>query len=225
MSVGARTSIRIDIPFRRLVQSLRDDERLVDALIQLDARAQVERVLGFNRDVALMFGDPERFTPLLERLGDSAAAEVVAAYEHIIDRAVRAHAGRCLKSTGDGFMAVFAEPTSALRGARDIQRALSCDDAGTLLPNDLLPRLRLGVHCGAVVPVRAANGAPDVVGRNVVLAARIMDAARGGQTLVSSAVRSIAEPLGEFRFHRERNLSLKGFSGRHRVAELEWCAS
>ena len=33
------------------------------------------------------------------------------------------------------------------------------------------------------------------------------------------------EPLGEFRFLAERRLSLKGLTGLHPVAELDWRAS
>ena len=85
-------------------------------------------------------------------------------------------------------------------------------------------RMRIGVHTGPVVRIRAANGACDVVGRSVNLASRITDAARGGEVLVSSAVRRLTEPLGEFRFHRERRLGLKGLGGLHEIVELAWRA-
>jgi hypothetical protein len=40
--------------------------------------------------------------------------------------------------------------------------------------------------------------------------------------LVSSAVRRLTEPVGEFRFGRYRRLVLKGLADLHDVAELVW---
>jgi class 3 adenylate cyclase len=85
--------------------------------------------------------------------------------------------------------------------------------------------MRMGVHTGPVVRIRAADGAHDVLGRTVNLASRISGAARGGEVLVSPTVRRITEPLGEFRFQRERRLRLKGLAGLHHVVELAWRAS
>lgn len=140
------------------------------------------------------------------------------------------HGGQRVKSMGDGFMAVFAEPAPALRSAcrtqeslAEVARASDCTSARDR--TDVAIRMRMGVHTGQVVPMRAANGATDLVGRSVILASRIAAAATGGQVLVSAAVRRLTDPLREFRFLADRHLTLKGLMGLHRVAELDWRAT
>ena len=209
----------LPVPFDRVVRMLRDPDALLTALTGADAAAELDRELGTVGCATIMFGDIEGFTPLTERLGDRTAAEVVRSLDSIVHDALDPDRGHRTKSAGDGFMAVFAEPAAALRSAGRIQRSL-IDGAPTGVP----VRMRIGVHTGPVVRIRAANGAYDVVGRSVNLASRITDAARGGEVLVSSAVRRLTEPLGEFRFHRERRLGLKGLGGLHEIVELAWRA-
>jgi adenylate cyclase len=168
-----------------------------------------------SRAATIMFGDVEGFTPLTERLGDRAAADILLDLDAVVRAALDAHGGHRTISAGDGFTAVFADPADGLRAATEVQRALAGAAA----------RMRIGVHTGPVLRLRAADGASDVVGRSVIVASRICDAARGGQVLVSSAVRRPTETLDEFRFRRRRRLLLKGLAGRYEVVELAWKAN
>jgi adenylate cyclase len=219
----------VAVPFERIVRVLRDPDALTTAIVGAGAQACIDRVLVSPRGVTIMFGDIEGFTFLTERLGDRAAADVLQAQEQLVDGAVVAHDGCRVKSAGDGFMAVFADPAAALRSARRIQETLAeptgGSDSRSGAPEGETWRMRIGVHTGAVMRVRSANGTRDVAGRNVILASRIADAADGGQVLVSSAVRHLTEPLDEFDFLAERHLRLKGLAGLHRVAELGWRSS
>jgi adenylate cyclase len=228
-AAGPRTRTAIvAVPFDRAVRLLHDPDTLVKALAGVDAEASFDRVLGVSGEasssvcnrVTVMFGDVEGFTPLTERLGDQAAAELVGALDSIFHAALAGEGGHRVKSAGDGFMAAFIDPAEALRCARSIQWSLI-----ELAQAGLPVRMRMGVHTGPVVRIRAADGAHDVVGRTVNLASRISNAARGGEVLVSSTVRRGAEPLGEFCFQRERRLRLKGLAGLHHVAELAWRGS
>jgi class 3 adenylate cyclase len=216
----ART-FTIDVPFARVARSLADPRALATALVEADARTRLAELIdaGGDRSLAIVFGDVEGFTPLTERLGDDAAAGIVGALDALVGRALSIHGGLRLKSTGDGFMAVFGDVPSALRAAAGIQRSLAApagEDVHTRV------RLRVGVHFGAVVPVSGADGRLDVAGRAVIVASRISDHARGGEALVSAAVRRAVAPTGEFRFGRIRRVRLKGLTGVHRVAELDW---
>jgi class 3 adenylate cyclase len=203
MPAAARTrSFTVAVPF----------DRVLRALAECDADAELECMLDATAEVTVMFGDLEGFTPLTERLGDAGVAQVLHQLDWIVRDGLTAHHGHRATSSGDGFMALFAEPADALRAAIQIQRAL----AGAPI------RMRIGVHAGPLVRVRTGRDASDVAGRNVILASRISDAARGGEVLVSSAVRRLTEPLGEFRFGRHRRLALKGLSGLHDVVELVW---
>jgi class 3 adenylate cyclase len=220
----------VPVSLERVLRVLSDPATLNAAVAEADAQAQLDRVLGSVHGVTIVFGDIEGFTPLSERLGDQGIADMLQAQERIVDIALAAHGGQRVKSTGDGFMAVFSEPAEALRSARRIQEhlvelAYAPDCAPRKVPASVAVRMRMGVHACPVVRMRSATGANDVVGRSVILASRIADAATGGQVLVSAAVRRLTDPLGEFRFLADCHLNLKGLTGRHRVAEFDWRAS
>jgi class 3 adenylate cyclase len=231
MVVAARVkeTIRVPVPLEQIVRILRDPATLTTVVARADADAHMSRVLAAPDAVTIMFGDLEDFTPLTERLGDHAAAELLSALDGIVDANVVAYGGHVIKSAGDGFMAVFAKPADALRSARCIQRSLTASTSAEAIAEAEgargAARMRIGVHTGPVVRVRSTNGAHDLFGRNVILASRIADAASGGEVLVSSAVRCLIEPLAEFTFLANRRLSLKGFADRYPVAELEWRVS
>ncbi|NNE72792.1 MAG: adenylate/guanylate cyclase domain-containing protein, partial [Acidimicrobiales bacterium] len=72
--------------------------------------------------------------------------------------------------------------------------------------------LRVGVHTGKVV---SENN--DLFGTNVVMAARIADAARGDEVLVSDPVRRELDGSDELAFRQRRKVRLKGLPGRHRT--------
>ena len=76
----------------------------------------------------------------------------------------------------------------------------------------------MGLHTGEAI---AEEG--DFFGRNVILAARIAAQARGGEILVSEALREQVDGEDGLAFDAGRELELKGLAGTHRVyrAELE----
>jgi class 3 adenylate cyclase len=72
--------------------------------------------------------------------------------------------------------------------------------------------LRIGLHTGEAIREEA-----DFYGKNVVLAARIADQARGGEILASSVVKQLTESAGDVDFEDERDLELEGLAGTHTV--------
>jgi class 3 adenylate cyclase len=52
------------------------------------------------------------------------------------------------------------------------------------------------------------------------VAARIAELARGGEILVSAAVRSVAEASGRFKFDEGRTTKLAGIAEEHRIHAL-----
>jgi predicted ATPase/class 3 adenylate cyclase len=119
--------------------------------------------------------EPERMRPALAR------------HDELTREAVEAHRGVVVKTTGDGFHAVFDDPLDALGAALQLQLALN--DTG--LTNGVSLRVRSGLHAG--VDERRDN---DFFGPVVNRAARITGAAHGGQILLSQAVVSlVAERL------------------------------
>jgi len=101
----------------------------------------------------------------------------LAAHDALARDAVGKHRGRVVKMTGDGMHAVFDDPLDALQATIALQLALQAPHGGIDL------RIRCGLHAG--VAERRDN---DYFGATVNRAARIMNAAHGGQVLLSQAV-------------------------------------
>ena len=99
-----------------------------------------------------------------------------------------------MKSQGDGFMVSFKSARAAVLAAVAIQQTMTVTrERGC--PRETV-RVRLGIHTGEAIS--ASDG--DLFGRHVVVAARIADAAVGGEILVSSLVREIALGRGDLVF-------------------------
>ena len=76
--------------------------------------------------------------------------------------------------------------------------------------------MRIGLHTGEAIREEA-----DFYGKNIVLAARIADQARGGEILASSVVKQLTESAGDVRFANERELELDGLSGTYTVYKVD----
>jgi predicted ATPase/class 3 adenylate cyclase/Tfp pilus assembly protein PilF len=110
--------------------------------------------------------EPERMLPALAR------------HDAFLRAAVESNHGVIVKTTGDGMYATFDDPLDALRATLAVQRALA-DPKATA---DVSLRVRCALHVGVV-----EHREGDYFGSAVNRAARIMDAAHGGQVLVSQS--------------------------------------
>ena len=153
--------------------------------------------------VTFLLTDIEGSTSLLRQLGDGYAG-LLDDVRDIVRRAVQAAGGREVDARADEFFAVFEPVVGALEAAVAIQRALG----GRAWPDDLECRIRAGIHSGR--PTLTDTG---YIGLPIHTAARICEAAHGGQILLSSDTKAALKgslPAG-LRF---RTL------GRHRLAGL-----
>ena len=125
--------------------------------------------------VTFLFSDIEGSTRLLQEIGDG-YAEVLAQHRRILRAAFAAHDGVEIGTEGDSFFVAFARASDALAAATEGQRGL---EAGRV-------RVRMGLHTGE--PLLTDEG---YVGMVVHRAARIADAAHGGQVLLSAAVAAL----------------------------------
>ena len=166
--------------------------------------------------VTVMFSDVVGYSEMNERLGDLAAHELLRAHNAIIREQVASHGGQEIKSQGDGFMVAFSSATRAVRCAVGIQKALS--KYGDEHPDEPI-RVHLGLHTGE--PIRDGG---DLLGRTVITASRLSDAAYPGEILVSALIYELANPTGEFRFGEPRLVELKGLSGSSSVYPVQWQA-
>jgi class 3 adenylate cyclase len=162
--------------------------------------------------VTILFTDIEGSTALNERLGDVRWLEFLRVHNRLVRDQVQAFHGFEVKSQGDGFMIAFPSARRAIQCARAIQKAITRDLASH---PDGPVRVRIGLHTGEAIREES-----DFYGRNVVLAARIADEARGGEILASSVVKELADSSGDVTFEDPREVELAGLAGRHTVYRI-----
>jgi predicted ATPase/class 3 adenylate cyclase len=154
--------------------------------------------------VTFLFTDMEGSTRLAEALGHRWPA-VLERHRQILRSALAANDGLEVQTEGDGFFAVFTTAAAAVSATVRAQRDLAVEP----WPPGAAVRVRMGLHSG--------EGHVDhdglYVGPDVHRAARLADAAHGGQIVVSETTRvlvSSAVPEGA---------SLRDL-GEHRLKDL-----
>jgi adenylate cyclase len=150
-------------------------------------------------DVAILFTDIVGFSSWALGAGDEAALELLRRVAAAEDEAISTRGGSLVKRLGDGSMSVFGRADDAVRAALQTQRALT-----EIEVRGHTPRLRAGIHLGR--PRRVGG---DYLGVDVNVAARIGEAAKGGEVLISERARTA---IGDsaFRFGRKRRLGATG---------------
>ena len=163
-----------------------------------------------TEEVALLFTDLVGFSSWALEVGDEAAVELLREVGDAIDTAIADHAGAVVKHLGDGTMAVFGGASDAVGAALDARdRMDGIDVAGHT------PRLRAGVHTGK--PRKLGS---DYLGVDVNIAARVVDAAKPQQVLVSQAACEALD--GEsFDVGKAKKLKAPGAPKEFRVAQVD----
>jgi adenylate cyclase len=149
---------------------------------------------------AIVFTDIVGFTALTDMHGDDVALALLERQEAMV-RAALPVAARVVKELGDGLLLWFDDPRDAIDTCLRLQHefdavndaadasagqsnavAPSASARGLARPHEIPLWVRMGVHWGA--PRRRGD---DIVGRDVNLAARIVDLAGPGEVLCSGA--------------------------------------
>ncbi len=99
-----------------------------------------------------------------------------------------------MKRLGDGLMLSFPSPEAGVLASLELIGGSSAQ-----------LRMRAGVHTGEAVVT-----AHDLIGHDVNIAARVADAAKGGQVLATLPVRNAVGDLRGARFGRARRRTFKG---------------
>jgi class 3 adenylate cyclase len=157
--------------------------------------------------VTILFSDIEGSSALNEQLGDVRWLELLRAHQRLVRDQVRACGGFEVKAQGDGFMIAFPSARRAIECARAIQAATARDPANR---SSAPIRVRMGLHTGEAIREES-----DFYGKNVVVAARIADQAKGGEILASSVVKQLTESAGDVGFEDAREVELAGLAGTH----------
>jgi class 3 adenylate cyclase len=132
--------------------------------------------------VTLLMTDVEGSTALVHRLGEH-YHDLIDELRTILGETVVGADGLVVETRADEFFAVFESPRSALDASVTIQRELR----GRSWIDDVAVRVRVGIHSG-----HPTLSPPNYIGMVVNTAARVCDAAHGGQILVSGATREAA---------------------------------
>src|SRR5437870_5924176 len=125
--------------------------------------------------VTFLFTDIEGSTGLLKQLGELRYAAVLTDHQRLLREAATAHGGREIDTQGDSFFFAFQRAKDAVAAAVDGQRALAAHP----WPDGAEPRIRMGLHSG-----EPAVGEDRYIGIGVHRAARVGNAAHGGQVLL-----------------------------------------
>jgi class 3 adenylate cyclase len=155
-------------------------------------RVEPERVLA-----TLLFTDIVGSTLRAEQMGDAAWRSLLDEHHALVRRELGMYRGREVKTIGDGFLARFDSPASAIRAARAIR--------------DGVKRLHLEVRGGVHTGECEVQGT-DLAGIAVHVAARIVALAGPSEILVSQTVRDLVAGSGIHFAARGRH-KLKGVEG------------
>ena len=147
-------------------------------------------------ELTIVFTDLVGFSDWALDVGDGPATALLRAVDAAITPAIEQHGGRVVKRLGDGAMITFLDPQPAVAGALAAQAEVAeIEIEGHTLA------MRAGAHHG--MPRRVGR---DYVGVDVNIAARVAQAAKGDELLVSRPVR---EGLDPDRFPTKRKLMFR----------------
>ena len=142
-------------------------------------QAITEKVSGrpANAEVSCVFTDLVGFSDWSLRAGDDATLRLLRRVAQVAEPPLLDAGGHIVKRMGDGMMAVFTDPATAVRAtmtALEAVRSVSVDG--------YTPRMRAGIHTGHPQRIGA-----DWLGVDVNIAARVMERATRGGLIVSQA--------------------------------------
>jgi DNA-binding NarL/FixJ family response regulator len=177
---------------RKLISAIADRDREP----ALPEGSEPDRVLA-----TVMFSDIVSSTERAAEIGDRRWWDFLDRHDALFRDELRRHGGREVKTTGDGFLALFDGPARAIRCAVGIRDGLRAEGI----------EVRIGLHAGEV-ELRGN----DVGGIAVNLGARIAATAAPGEVVVSSTVRDLVAGSG-IGFADRGSHALKGVPDRWRL--------
>jgi class 3 adenylate cyclase len=164
------------------------------------------RLLGSPHETlaTLLLTDIVDSTTRARELGERAWLNVLSAHFEMIRSLLQRYRGHEVQTTGDGMLATFDGPATALRCAADIRRSTARDGL----------QIRAGVHIGEVDFLEG-----DVRGIAVHEVARIAGEAVGDEILVSEVTRALASS-SQLQFRTAGVRTLKGLPGEWELFEF-----
>jgi formylglycine-generating enzyme required for sulfatase activity/class 3 adenylate cyclase len=134
-----------------------------------------------RRLAAIVAGDISGYSRLMQLDEEGTHNRVKRIERDLIEPAISEHHGKLVKTTGDGFIAIFDSPVEAVRCSIVIQQNLVGRNAS--LPNHYWIEYRIGVNLGDVI-----IETDDVYGDGVNIASRLESIADPGQVYISGGI-------------------------------------
>ena len=134
--------------------------------------------------VTFLFSDIEGSTRLLHQLGRDRYDDLLTVHQEMLLAAFSVHRGHVVDTQGDSFFVSFGTAADAVAASVDAQRDLAAHS----WPEGAEVKVRMGLHTG-----EPKVGEGRYVGIGVHRAARIGAAGHGGQVLLSSTTKELAE--------------------------------
>src|SRR3981189_1658469 len=134
-----------------------------------------------RRLAAIVAGDIAGYSRLMQIDEEGTHIRVKRIERDLIEPSIAEHNGRLVKTTGDGFIAIFDSPVEAVRCGIVIQQNMV--GRNTSLPKHHWIEYRIGVNLGDVI-----IETDDVYGDGVNVASRLEGLAEPGQVYISGAI-------------------------------------
>src|ERR1700691_5205165 len=134
-----------------------------------------------RRLAAIVAADISGYSRLMEIDEEGTHGRVKRIERDLIEPSIAEHHGRLVKTTGDGFIAIFDSPVEAVRCGIVIQQNMIGRNAS--LPKHHWIEYRIGVNLGDVI-----IEADDVFGDGVNIASRLEGIAEPGQVFISGGI-------------------------------------
>src|SRR5215475_10726063 len=180
-----------------------------------------------RRLAAIAAGDIAGYSRLMGLDEEGTLARLKRIQRELIEPTIAEHHGRMIKTTGDGFLAIFDSPVEAVRCAIVIQQSMV--GRNTSLARQHWIVYRIGVNLGDVIVEPT-----DVYGDGVNIAVRLEGIAKPGEVYISGGVyeqiknklvcgyqsignrkvKNITEPISVYRVLPDHAALVKARSGR-----------
>jgi len=174
---------------RRVSMSSEDAD--VDELLRLIATAEDKLTSQHTTNRVVLITDMKSFSAMTEEDGSVATAKAIQRHRDLLIPVITSHGGSGKSTGGDGLVAAFESPASALSAAAAMQQALQEHNAAH--PSEREIWVRMGLANGEVV---LDNGGRPFIGSALNMAARVMNLADGGQVLATGDVAAATKDAG-----------------------------
>jgi formylglycine-generating enzyme required for sulfatase activity/class 3 adenylate cyclase len=134
-----------------------------------------------RRLAAIVAGDIAGYSRLMEIDEEGTHGRVKRIERSLIEPSITGHHGKLVKTTGDGFIAIFDSPVEAVRCSIVIQQDMVGRNAS--LPKHHWIEYRIGVNLGDVI-----IESTDIYGDGVNIASRLEGIADPGQVFISGGI-------------------------------------